>query len=145
MSISVLGNPCENLKVSKNPLQNLHSQAYSTLQWCSKKIRWCFLLNWQIKKLSKFTSESTRLPERPGPPGWQRRSIITFISSSNPLRLSISFIVSAFRFVATIFDCSDFPIDQEQKNDDYQIKFPLGFKIAIASDQSKIKKWGERA
>lgn len=58
------------------------------------------------KTIKKNTSESVRLPERPGPPGWQRRPMMSFISASMALLLSIRAIVSDFKFVATIL-CAD--------------------------------------
>jgi len=48
------------------------------------------------------TSESTRPPETPGAPGWERRAMMAFISASSALRLSMRDMVSAFTFVATI-------------------------------------------
>ncbi|CAI0427527.1 unnamed protein product, partial [Linum tenue] len=49
-----------------------------------------------------FTSESTRLPESRGPPGWVRRWTRTFISDSIKPLFSISFTVSAFTFAPAI-------------------------------------------
>ena len=55
--------------------------------------------NWKIKK--EEMSESTRLLERLGPPGWQRRSMMAFNSTSKALLLSIKAIVFDFTFNAT--------------------------------------------
>lgn len=56
------------------------------------------------------TSESRRAPDTPGAPGWERRTMMAFISASSALRLSMRDMVSAFTFVATIvtFKRNDF-------------------------------------
>lgn len=71
-----------------------------------KRRRWrqalcSFGLDW----IGLVTSESTRLPDRPGPEGPHRDSMMASISASMDALMPMREIVSAFRLGATILAC----------------------------------------